>query len=207
MKIARFLVPALVVVALLAVPAFAEDPAHGAAPAAHDKNPLNVDVVVAIGTLVVFFALVIILGKAAWKPILASLKAREDAIRAQIEGAERANQEAKALLAEHQKQMAAAADEARAIVEEGRKDAESLRAKIHAEAQADAAGERDRAVRDIGLAKDQAMKELYEHVAGLATDVAGRIIQQKLDPAAHKKLVDDAVTSYESSRKKPGTRA
>jgi F0F1-type ATP synthase membrane subunit b/b' len=62
-------------------------------------------------------------------------------------------------------------------------------------------------VRDIGLAKDQALKEIYEQVAGLATDVAGKILQQRLDPAAHKKLVDEAVAAYESSRKKPGTRA
>lgn len=170
-------------------------------------NPVAPDLVVAVATVVVFGLLVVILSKTAWKPILKTLKAREDGIREQIEGAERANAEAKALLEEHQRKMAAAADEARAVVEQGKRDAEALGAKIHAEAQADAASERERAVRDIGLAKDQAMKELYEQVAGLATDVAGRILQQKLDPAAHRKLVDDAVTAFESSRKKPGTRA
>lgn len=205
MKIVRRLLLSLFLLAVTASPALAEEPEHGAA--AHDSNPLNVDVVVALGTLVVFFVLVVVLGKTAWKPILASLRAREDGIRGQIEEANRANAEAKALLSEHQKRVAAAADEARAIVEEGRKDAEALRSKIHADAQADAAAERERAVRDIGLAKDQALKEIYEQVAGLATDVAGRILQQKLDPAAHRKLVDEAVAAYESSRKKPGARA
>jgi F-type H+-transporting ATPase subunit b len=197
---------ALAVLALLfAAPCLAEEPAH--AGAAHAPNPVAPDLVVAIATVVVFGLLFFILSKTAWKPILKGLKAREDGIREQIQGAERANAEAKALLVEHQKKVAAAAEEARAIVEEGRKDAEALRSKIHAEAQADAASERDRAVRDIGLAKDQALKEIYEQVAGLATDVAGKILQQRLDPAAHKKLVDEAVTAYESSRKKPGARA
>jgi F-type H+-transporting ATPase subunit b len=197
---------ALAVLALLfAGPCLAAEPTH--AGAAHAPNPVAPDFVVAIATVVVFGLLAFILSKTAWKPILRGLKAREDGIREQIQGAERANAEAKALLVEHQKKVGAAAEEARAIVEEGRKDAEALRSKIHAEAQADAASERDRAVRDIGLAKDQALKEIYEQVAGLATDVAGKILQQRLDPAAHKKLVDEAVTAYESSRKKPGARA
>lgn len=197
---------ALAVLALVfAGPCLADEPAHPGE--GHAVNPVSVDVVVAIATVVVFGLLFLILSKTAWKPILKGLKGREDGIRQQIEGAERANAEAKALLVEHQKKIAAAADEARAIVEEGRKDAEALRSKIHAEAQADAASERERAVRDIGLAKDQALKEIYEQVAGLATDVAGKILQQRLDPAAHKKLVDEAVSAYESSRKKPGPRA
>ncbi len=151
--------------------------------------------------------LLVILTKTAWKPILTGLQAREKGIRDQIEGAEKANAEAKALLADYQTKVAKANEEARAIVEEGRRDAEALKAKLEGDARAEAQKERDRAVRDIELARQQALKDIYDEVATLSTDVASRILQQRLDPQSHRKLVDDAVASYERSRKAPGGRA
>ena len=208
----RFLTPlwvlAVVVASLsfAAAPCLAEEP--GAAPEKHESvNPVQPDLVVALATVGVFLVLFLVLSKTAWKPILAGLKAREDGIRASIEGAEKANADANALLADYQARLATATDEARSIVEEGRKDAEALRAKIEAEAVADAARERDRAIRDIEIAKDGALKEIYDRVAVIATDVAGKILQQKLDPAGHRRLVDEAVVSYERSRKAPGGRS
>jgi F-type H+-transporting ATPase subunit b len=201
---------ALVPLLFLSLLAFVAAPAGLAAEEGHAKeatNPVMPDLVVAIATIVVFALLLIVLTKTAWKPILSGLKAREEGIRGQIEGAEKANAEARALLEDHRKKVAAATEEARAIVEEGRKDAEALRAKVESEAVAEAARERERAVRDIQLAKDAALKDIYSRVADLATDVAGKILQQRLDAGQHRKLVDEAVTSFEASRKKPGGRA
>ena len=202
----RTVVAALALVAW-AVPCLAAEHAEGGESAS--SQLLKPDYVVAGATIAVFVLLLVVLKKTAWKPILAGLKARADAIRASVEGAERAAAEAKALLADHRKKVDAAADEARSIVEEGRKDAEALRSRIHADAAQEASKERDRAVRDIELAKDAALKELHERVAVLATDVAGRILQAKLDPAQHRRLVDEAVASYESERRRkaPGSRA
>jgi F-type H+-transporting ATPase subunit b len=197
-------------VALLAAPlALAEPEGEAAAGHAAGEPPplLRPDLPVAITTIVVFLVLLVVLSKTAWTPILKGLRSREEAIRAQIQAAETANAEAKRLLDEHSRRMTAATDEARAIVEEGRKDAESLRARIEAEATAEAGRQRDRALKDIDLAKQGAVKELYDQVAVLATDVAAKILQQRLDPQAHRRLVDEAVASFESSRKKPGGRA
>lgn len=200
----------LAVSVLLAPALLAED--HGAAPAAHDAGAhasggnelLNLDVPVAIATIVVFVLLLVILSKTAWKPILAGLQAREKGIRDAIEGAEKANADAKAMLAEYQTKVASAADEARKIVEEGRRDAEALKSKIHADAQAEAGRERDRALRDIEIARQGALKDIYDQVSVVATDVAAKILQKHLDPAGHRRLVDEAVVAYESSRKAPG---
>jgi len=190
--------PAVVVLVLLVLaagPALASE-----APAGEKPNLLSPDLVVAVATIVVFLLLVVVLGKTAWGPILKSLKAREDAIRASVEGAERANAEAARLRTELEARMQQAAEEARKIVEEGRKDAESLRAKIEADAAGEAEQRRQRALRDIELARDAALKELHERVAVVATDIAGRILEERLDPAKHKRLVDDAVASYEKAR-------
>lgn len=196
----------LLVLALCCAPVGLAADEHG--DAGHAKpGLLDVNVVVSAATVAVFVLLLVVLTKTAWKPILNGLQAREKGIRDQLEGAEKANAEAKALLADYQVKVARANDEARAIVEEGRRDAEALKARLEGDARAEAQKERDRAVRDIELARQQALKEIYDEVATLSTDVASRILQQRLDPQSHRKLVDDAVASYERSRKAPGGRA
>ena len=199
---------ALVTCVAFAAPCWAED-AHGGAghEAGHSTNPLSPDFVVAIGTVVVFLLLVVILGKTAWKPILAGLKAREDGIREQIQGAEKANADAKGLLTEYQGKLAAAADEAKKAVDDGRKHAEELAARIEADAKAEAGKERERALRDIELARQGAIKDVYDQVAAVATEVAGKILQQRLDPAQHRRLVEDGFAQLERRRKAPGGRA
>lgn len=202
----RALLLAIFALCSLASPCFASDEAHdGAAPHEDASSKLIVpETVVAGATIVVFVLLLVILSKTAWKPILAGLQAREKGIRDAIEGAEKANADAKTMLAEYQAKVASAADEARKIVEEGRKDAEALKSKIHADAQAEAGRERDRALRDIEIARQGALKDIYDQVSVVATEVAGRILKTHLDPAGHRRLVDEAVVAYESSRKAPG---
>jgi F-type H+-transporting ATPase subunit b len=207
--LALTLLALVAIFAFAALPARAEEPAgHGAAAegSGHEQGPLDVNLVIAGATVVVFVLLLVVLTKTAWKPILSGLKAREDGIRSQIEGAEKANADAKALLAEYQTKLATATDEARAIVEEGRKDGVALKASIEADAKAEAARERDRAIKDIEVARLGALKDIYEQVSVVATDVASRILKQRLDPAQHRRLVDDAVGEYERSRKSPGAR-
>lgn len=193
----------LLAAVVLAAPAFAAEEGHGGG----GGGLLSVDWFVAVATIVVFGLLLVVLSKTAWKPILSGLKAREDGIRAQIEGAEKANAEAKALLVDYQGRLTKATEEARAIVDEGRRDAEALKARIEGDAKAEAARERDRALRDIELARAQALKDIYDEVATLSTDVAGRILGERLDAKSHRRLVDDAVSAYERTRKAPGGRA
>jgi F-type H+-transporting ATPase subunit b len=192
----------LVVAVALAAPCLAAE-GHG------EEQPslIKPDVVVAAATIATFVLLLVILGKTAWKPILAGLKAREQGIQDQIQGAEKANADAKALLADYEKRLALAAEEARAIVEEGRKDAQAVRGKIEAEARAAAIEERERAVRDIELARQKALKDVYDEVARVATEVAGKIIQREIKPDEHRKLVEQGLAQLESRRPPGGGRA
>lgn len=199
----------LVLSLALAAPAFAEEAPHGGGGehGGGGASFLIPDVAVAIATILVFVLLLVVLKKAAWGPILSGLQAREKGIRDAIEGAEKANADAKAMLAEYTQKVGKAAEEARAIVEEGRRDAEQLKARIVAEGTAEAGRERERALRDIEIARQGALKDVYDQVAVVATEVAGRILGERLDPAGHRRLVDEAVGAYERSRKAPGARA
>ena len=56
------------------------------------------------------------------------------------------------------------------------------------------AEERERANKEIRAAEDLALNELATRSAELATSLAGKIIQEKLNPAEHAKLVERVVS-------------
>jgi F0F1-type ATP synthase membrane subunit b/b' len=56
-----------------------------------------------------------------------------------------------------------------------------------------------RAKRDIQLAKDAAISELYDWTLDLASTVAGKIVQKQLTPADHKALLDESMDEMAKS--------
>ena len=62
----------------------------------------------------------------------------------------------------------------------------------------DPACNRHRALRDIGIARETAVKELYELSGKLAAEIAGRIVGRELDAAAHEKLISDTIDELTS---------
>jgi F-type H+-transporting ATPase subunit b len=153
----------------------------------------------AIWTFVVFLLLLAILWRFAWGPILAGLEKREHRIAEHIAAAEKSHEDAKLLLAQYEKKLASSADEVRAIIDEARRDAEHTQQEILAKARADAQTERDRALREIETAKDQALKELGERTANLAVDLAGKIVGARLNTGDHKRLIEEALTRFPNS--------
>ncbi len=155
----------------------------------------------AIWTLVIFLGVVFVLGKFAWGPILDNLQKREEFIRSSLEEAKKDREAAEARLAEYEERLKEARAEATAIVEEGRRDSEVLRGRIEQEAREEAEKIRERTLRDIGIAKETAVKELYELSGRLATRIAARIVRRELTTEDHRKLIEDAISEMES----PGT--
>jgi F-type H+-transporting ATPase subunit b len=156
-------------------------------------NPLAFKTDLAVWTLVVFLALFFILKKFAWPQISAALDERERNIQANIDAALAQNNEAKRLLGEHEAKLAAAAGEVRALLDEARRDAETMRKRIEAEGQQAAKAELDRAVREIGRARDAALQDLAVSSANVAVDLARNIVKQDISPDRQKQLVHDAL--------------
>jgi F-type H+-transporting ATPase subunit b len=177
----------------------ADEPTTGGAHAA-SPDPLTVDPDLMIWTFVVFFVLLVVLYKFAWGPISEALEAREHAIEENIAAAQRANDEARSLLADYERRLALAHEEVRGILEEARRDAEHTKQSILTEARAEAQTERDRALRDIDLATDRAIKELAEQSANMAVGLAGRILRTQLGPQDQAQLVRDALTEFAASK-------
>jgi F-type H+-transporting ATPase subunit b len=167
-----------------------------AAEAAHDGGGGNIfagDLGNIIWTLAVFLLVVFVLGKFAWGPILSGLKAREDFIHDALAKAKGDRDEAAAQLKLYEQKLADARAAASALVEEGRRDADALRQAYEAKAKEEAEQTLQRAKREIAIAKETAIKELYTLSGKLATDIAGKIVQRELKPEDHEKLIRETL--------------
>lgn len=183
--------------------AAAEDPPAHAAPPAGDAHaadahgdevsPFAGGVGNIILTLLIFGTVVVILGNKAWPVLLRTLDEREKLIRTSLEDARRERLEAEKLLVQYREQLAAARDQATAIVEEGRRDAEVVRQRIHGEAQSESEAMIARAKREIQLATDAAVKSLYDETAGLAVQIAGSVLRKELSADEHRRLVSESL--------------
>jgi F-type H+-transporting ATPase subunit b len=147
----------------------------------------------AIWTLVVFLALLAVLGKFAWKPLLHALHEREAHLEHVLLDSEKARNDAEAHAAETRKQLAQAADQARALIEEARREAKAAADTIVRDAQAAAEASRARAEREISGAKDQALSEIYSKTADLAVSVAGRVLSRELNADDQRRMVEVAL--------------
>ncbi len=214
-KAGKFALAALAIVLLVAggtvafgEPAASLAPAHGAeaAGAEHGSargaedtglNPLNTwKTDMAVWTAVVFVLLLLVLGRFAWGPIADGLEKRESRIAGEIQAAEKANSDAKALLNEYQQKLGRAGDEVRRLIEQAKREAEVAGQKIVEKAREEADAEKRRAVADIELATAGALKEMAERSADLAVSLAGKIVQQRLSASEHSALINEAVAKF-----------
>jgi F-type H+-transporting ATPase subunit b len=126
-------------------------------------------------------------------------KAREDRIRHDLEGAEKARTDAEAEKAQYDAQIADARNEAGRIIEEARQSAEQVRKDLIARAEADAAEVRQRAQADIATQQERAMAELRTDVTALSIDLAERIVEHNLDRDTQQRLVDSFINQLGSN--------
>ena len=153
----------------------------------------------ALWSFAVFVILMLLLTKFAWKPIMDGLEKRERGIADTIAATQRANEEAKSMLASYERRLAEAADEVRGMLEEARRDSEATKQAIVAEARKAADDEQARARREIGLATDEALSTIAQRAGELAVGVAGKFLREKLSSDDQKRLVSDSVASIRSA--------
>jgi F-type H+-transporting ATPase subunit b len=147
----------------------------------------------ALWSLGIFVALLLILGKLAWKPALAALEAREKHIADALDTAARQQAQSQELLGQYQARLATADAEAARRLGEAVQAGEDAREKILDAAKREAAEIAQRAVGEIDTAKDVALRELYTFAADLATSAAARIIQKELNPTDQRRIVDESL--------------
>lgn len=139
----------------------------------------------------IFILLVLLLAKLAWKPILSSLKEREDSIQNALSSAEKARDEMAKLKADNELLLKEAREERDKILREAREASGRLRDEAVAEAKKSA----DRIIQDaraaINIEKAAALKDVKIQVATFALEVSEKLLKKNLaDDKAQKALVE-----------------
>jgi F-type H+-transporting ATPase subunit b len=179
-----------------------EADSHGAAHGGEGEeghgsmNPVTFDPDLAIVTAIIFLVLLAVLWKFAWGPIVQALDKRERTIADQLAEAQRNQDEAKRLLAEHETRLVGAAAEVKQLIDQARRDADIQKQQILESAQAAAAAEKDRAVREIHAAKNEALHDLAKKSVDTAVDLAGQIVRRQLSADDHSQLIGDALQQF-----------
>lgn len=150
-----------------------------------------------VWTAVIFLVLYWLLAKYAWPQILSALKEREESIARDVSEAEKARTEAGELLARLERRMESARQEAQAILDEGRADAQRLRADFLAGQEKEADALRARVAREIDLAKEKAVDEIRERAIQLSFELTRRVLEEELDTERHQALVDRFISDFE----------
>jgi len=146
-------------------------------------------------TIVVFTATLLILRKFAWGPILGAVEAREQRLLDAIAAADRDRNEAAKMVAEQKAAIEAARTEAQRYIAEGRATAESMRGEMLEQTRQQQAELLERARKEIESEKVKAIDELRREAVDLALAGAGKLIGQKLDSDADRKLVEQYLAS------------
>lgn len=176
--------------AVLAMPAFASDPAAkkgGLSFLALERYDLG------IFTLITFGLLCAILYKFAWPKIAEGLDKREAAISSARDEAVAAKQAAEETRLKLQAEMAQAQDKIRAMLEEARRDAEALRVQERSAGQKEAQDELARARREIAAAKEAALIEIYQSSVNLAASMSAKTLRREISADDHRRLLDESL--------------
>ena len=143
-------------------------------------------------TKIIFVALIFLLKKVAWKPILGAVKEREDSINKALESAENARKEIQNLTADNERILKEARAERDIMLKEAREIKESMITEAKDEAIAQAAKVIEQAKATIESEKHAAIAELKNQVAELSIGIAEKVVRGELaDKNKQIKLVED----------------
>ena len=141
-----------------------------------------------------FFAVVLLVMKFIWPPIITAIEERQAKIAEGLSQAEKARKEladADARVAEEIKKARA---EATTIIDKAHQQATQIVDKARQDAIVEATKQKAIAAADIEAQAHKAREELRGRVAALAVAGAEKILNREIDANAHKALIDQLVT-------------
>ena len=137
-----------------------------------------------------FLILFVLMVKKGFPAVKGAMDARAEKIRSDLDAAEQARVDAQSVQSDYEARLADAKTEASRLIDEGRADADQVRTGLITQAEADAAGIRERAASESAAATAQAISDLRAEVAGIALGAAERVVQASLDAEVQGRLID-----------------
>jgi F-type H+-transporting ATPase subunit b len=172
--------------------------AHGTEEAAQGFNsPFEVNFGLFFWTWVVFIALFLVLKRFAWPAILKATEERERRIQHQLAESERLNAEAQKTVDEQRQLLAGARQEAHQLLASAKAAADKEREQMLARARQEQQQVLERAKQEIGAERDRAVAELRREAVDLSLAAATKLLGERLDSDADRKLVERYLANLE----------
>ena len=140
-----------------------------------------------------FLILMWMLRKFAWGPVLAMLEARREKIAGQFREAEKRQAAAEALRAKYEQEMKSVEAIARQRIQESIAEGQKIAAEIKAQANVEATQRLERAADEIAREREKAKEILKEQIISLSMRSAEKVLRQKLDDPAQRKLAGEFI--------------
>ncbi len=128
----------------------------------------------------IFLVVLFVLGKFAWKPILAALKSREETIDEALRSAEKAREDMENLKADNEILLAEAKQERNKLLKDAAKMSEDLKNKAKDDARVIGDKMIDDARVTIENEKEEAIKQIKDQVAELSLQIAEKLLNKNL---------------------------
>lgn len=151
---------------------------------------LNLNMWTIFFTLFNSTVLYLILKKLLFTPVMNFIEQRKSAIQNEFAAAELVKNEADTLKEEYSKRLAGIEDEKKAVIDEARR----LSSYIHEKSRKEAEKEKDRILKSAEIERrhlyEKAMDDLKKETAVLSVGIAEKILKEKIDVNANKKILD-----------------
>ncbi len=154
---------------------------------------MSINAGMALITLVIFVVLLVVLSRFAWRPLIAGLNRRENAIRESVQAAAAAQAQVEQTRKQLEEKIAEVQRQASQQLQQAKVDASKAADAIHQRAEADARALKEQALRDIESAKQQALGEIARQAADLSVQIASRIIEREINAVDQRKFLDESL--------------
>ena len=152
-----------------------------------------------IWTLIAFAITFFVLKRFAFGPIQKTIDDRRERIRAAVDEADHAREEARDLLEQHRQLIAEAKGESAAILADARKVADAQIERAKDEAEAERARRVEETKRSIEAETKRSIDAIRSEVADLTLEATARVTGKVLDAEDQRRLIDEAISELDFS--------
>ena len=154
---------------------------------------IGVDLWTALFVLLNTLTVIFVGTKFLFKPVMKMIESRQKEIDDLYQDAGEAKEQAQAMQKEYQQKLSDAHATSEQIVRDAVSRGQAREEEIIRQANADASAMLDKAVADIALEKKKAINDAKDEIAGIALEIAGKVVGRQLSDADQTKLVDQFI--------------
>jgi F-type H+-transporting ATPase subunit b len=154
---------------------------------------IGVDLWTALFVLLNTLTVIFVGTKFLFKPVMKMIESRQKEIDDLYQDAGEAKEQAQAMQKEYQQKLSDAHAASEQIVRDAVSRGQAREEEIIRQANADASALLDKAVADIALEKKKAINDAKDEIAGIALEIAGKVVGRQLSDADQTKLVDQFI--------------